>query len=604
MKNKSLNEYLDWSLWAGLGFCVLSAFSLKADTLVTFSVDMSTNILLGTFIPGTDTVSARGTFNGYGTFDLVQAGSSTVYTNTVDDTTDPNGGELQYKFYDSNAGSPGWENTASGQNRCALLPTNSGASLVLPTAFYSDDGAPVANNVNFQVDVAQQVALGNFTPGTSYVEVRGLFNGWTGGVTLLTNDPTILRTNQYGVTSNVWVGSYLVTNSPGGAEAFKYVLQPGTFWDAPSPANADGGGNRYFANVAQTLPLVNFADEPYAPIVQVTFNVDMSIQTLSGAFSNYPAYLAGSFNNWGTTTTLLTNNPSAPNTNIYSATVVLGYNSTVYYKFTYQNNGTVWENPATVGGGNRTCIVPPVPGTNVPTVYFSDLLPDDVFLAPTPVTFELNMTNAVGYSTNVGGGHVFDPSSDNVYINGQFANNGNWYAWGGGINPAPAPPGNQMMEQGLTTIYTNTIIVPPGTPVGFAYKYGMDPGGVNGGPLDDEAGFGLNHLRVVRTTVNLPYTMPGDTFGYQYQEPFFNYGSTAGGDLTIGPASGGSIPVTWLGRPGAHLQVGTSLSGGSWQDIVATDGTNWTLGYSSTNGFVSQTNWPASGNAFFRLVKP
>jgi hypothetical protein len=74
--------------------------------------------------------------------------------------------------------------------------------------------------------------------------------------------------------------------------------------------------------------------------------------------------------------------------------------------------------------------------------------------------------------------------------------------------------------------------------------------------------------------------------------------------LTVGALSGGNVPVTWLGRPGAHLQVTSDLVSGSWQDLIATDGTNWTVGYSSTNGFVSQTNWPASGKAFFRLVKP
>jgi len=64
------------------------------------------------------------------------------------------------------------------------------------------------------------------------------------------------------------------------------------------------------------------------------------------------------------------------------------------------------------------------------------------------------------------------------------------------------------------------------------------------------------------------------------------------------------VPVTWLGRPGAHLQVNSSLTGGAWSDVAGTDGTNNVTGSFGTNGFVSQTNWPASGNGFFRLVKP
>jgi hypothetical protein len=46
------------------------------------------------------------------------------------------------------------------------------------------------------------------------------------------------------------------------------------------------------------------------------------------------------------------------------------------------------------------------------------------------------------------------------------------------------------------------------------------------------------------------------------------------------------------------------LLSSAWQDLWATDGTNWIAGYPSTNGLVSQTNWPATSRAFFRVVKP
>jgi len=107
-------------------------------------------------------------------------------------------------------------------------------------------------------------------------------------------------------------------------------------------------------------------------------------------------------------------------------------------------------------------------------------------LQDTPVSFTIDMNGAVGTDS-----HVFNATQDSVYINGQFAN---WYAWASGINPAGAPPGYQMVEQGLGNIYTNTIIVPAGTPVSFSYKYGIDEFAINGGPGDNEAGFGLNHF--------------------------------------------------------------------------------------------------------------
>ena len=105
--------------------------------------------------------------------------------------------------------------------------------------------------------------------------------------------------------------------------------------------------------------------------------------------------------------------------------------------------------------------------------------------------------------------------------------------------------------------------------------------------------------------------MPVDTFTNQpYQEPLFapgniyeGIGTLAGGNLTVGMPAAGSVPVSWLGRPGAHLQTATSING-PWTDISATDGTNWTSGVNTTDGLMSVTNWPADGNAYFRLVKP
>jgi hypothetical protein len=584
-------------------FCAAGLMTAHAanSTFVTFSVDMATNIANGTFVPGTDQVVARGSFNGFGQLPLVQQGTSTIYTNTVEDTADANGGKLEYKF---NINGSTWENPATGQNRAVLLSATSGASLALPTPFFNDAGAPATNNVTFNVDLSQQIALGNFHPATDQLVVRGLFNGWSGTAFALTNDPNIVRTNQYGlVTSNVWVGNFPISGSPAGADAYKYVMTTtgGDQWDSPSGANADGGGNRYFANVAQTLPLVNFSDAPYAPLATLTFSVDMSVVSLTDTnFNPASVVMWGDFNGW-TGGLAMTNDPAAPNTNIYtiSSPISSGVGSTINYQFRYtqlSSGTTVYDHLNGANGGNNNRQYSVVSSTNVPPVVFNDAKLDDYLTRPTPVFFSVDMSGAVGTDT-----HVFNPSQDNVYINGQFAN---WYAWAGGINPAPAPPGYQMIEQGLSTIYTNTIIMPAGTPVSFAYKYGMDASAANGGPADNEAGFAQNHFRVVRSTAMNPYPMPPDTFGNQYGEPFFSSANTAGANLAVGAPTAGKIPVTWLGRPGAHLQVTTNLTG-AWQDLNETDGTNWVSGSNNpTNGFVSQTNWPANGKTFFRLVKP
>jgi hypothetical protein len=357
-------------------------------------------------------------------------------------------------------------------------------------------------------------------------------------------------------------------------------------------------------------------------IAYATVGVDMS-----GPVELDPNYVPnsvviwGTFNNWANGVSM-TNNPSAANTNIYYAVLSMAEGASIVIQVRYTNSlvgGFVYDyvNDSVYNNNARRLInLPVIPGTlytNMPVFNFLDLALDDYLTKDTPVTFSVNMNGAV--DTN---GHPFNAASDNVYINGLFANGGgtfypqSWYAWSGGGNPVSAPAGFQMTQAGSSTIYTNTITIPAGTPVALAYQYGLDEGAVNGGPIENEAASGDNHFRVVRSTATMPYVMPVDAFtNNPYQEPVFapgdlyqGAGTLAGGNLSVGAEANGKIPVSWLGRPGAHLQVGTNVLSGSWQNISVTDGSTWSAGYNSSNGLVSVTNWPASGNLFFRLVKP
>jgi hypothetical protein len=297
------------------------------------------------------------------------------------------------------------------------------------------------------------------------------------------------------------------------------------------------------------------------------------------------------------------------------------YTNSTYNGWVYdyaQDGGPNWVNNNNYRRNIDLPITATVLTTNFPVVYFNDLAPDDYLPTATPVLFSVDMNGAVGTDS-----HAFVSGVDSVYINGMFAGatpsdpnpaagvSQYWYTWSGGVNPVSAPPGYQMIEVGASTVYTNIIVLPRGTPVALSYQYGMDIDSANGGPVEDEAASGNVHYRGVRLTTSNPYVMPTDTFSSQpYVEPFFSTGnigangSLAGGSLTVGAPSAGNVPVSWLGRPGAHLQTSTNLASTVWQDLAATDGTNWTLGTSSTNGFVSQTNWPAGSKAFFRLIKP
>jgi len=626
MKNKFVKTK-NHSLLTGLLFCAAALVTASAQTsnsFVTFSVDMSTNVANGTFNPATESVSVRGTYDNWnnsgGTFgdgstQLTEQGLGApyIYTNTVFDSYDANGTPVEYKFIiETNTGagySATYETLSSGYNRNAYLPTVSGATVVLPTPYFSDSGAATSNLVTFSVDMHEQSYLGNFNPGSGdQVTVEGNWQGWGnahGALVLVSNGGT------------VYTNTFPITNSPYGVQEYKFVIwNSGTSaagYESPATTNSDrDSGNRFFAGPTPAgpplaLPLWNYSDTPYSPVIvsNVTFTVDMSVVAVTDTnFDPNTVTVDGSFNGWADGA--CTNNPTAANTNIYRSSTAfsMGLGSAQQYQFRYKTKDTAsYVYDHATGGGNRlyTAVNTNPGGTNLASIW-NDASKNDYFLTPQAVTFSVSMTNSSGAFITDINGHTFNPGSDQVYINGAFIG---WYAWGGGANPVPAPPGYQMVRESPSYIYTNTLIINP-TTVNLTYKYGVDPNGVNGGgPNDDEAASGQNHSRVVRTLTASPYQMPVDTFGNQYNEPYFSVGNAGAAKLSVGSASGGTVPVSWLGRPGAHLQTKSSLTSGLWHDLWVTDGTNWNAGYYGTNGLVSVTNFPTAGGAtFFRVVKP
>lgn len=322
---------------------------------------------------------------------------------------------------------------------------------------------------------------------------------------------------------------------------------------------------------------------------QVVFTVDMTADMLLGHFhpSTDQVFVSGSFNNWpgtGAGVLVLTNYPTLNgNTNLYYGTNTISNagGSGYEYKFTTSSSG--YEQIVV----NRSFSLLATNGTLVlPTASFSDEQASygDYLQTDTTVIFTINMTNA----TTIGDGHVFNPDTDQVYINGNFLDGG-WTAWNNPIafnQLVNNPPGSQ--------IYQLSYVVPKGSPVRVDYKFMMGYDSVTN--YDNEAVAYSDHFRYIRATATGTYTMPMDTFGNQYSEPEF-------GQLAA-TATNGAVSISWLGRTGVHLQTKSDLLGGTWQDIQMTDGTTWTTGQMSTNGFVSQTNYPATGLNFFRLVKP
>jgi hypothetical protein len=183
----------------------VSTYTLQTVTAiphtVSFSVDMGVPIWeFGQdsqtgFDPQTDKAIVRGTFNDWTgeSFELIRAGTSTIYTNTFTFDAEP-GGAIEYKFFGFSF--PGYENPVllNGANRSLTL-TNT--TMEAPLVCFGDRCLtdPAETVVEFNVDMSFQRTYGEFDPDAGdTVSIRGPFESWdapglplTAGIDPLTN---------------------------------------------------------------------------------------------------------------------------------------------------------------------------------------------------------------------------------------------------------------------------------------------------------------------------------------------------------------------------------------------------------------------------------
>ena len=247
----------------------------------TFQVDMTSQVALGAFRPGTDLIEAYGTFQTNqwtagtsGGFQLTNnpAGANTnLYTGTYADGNYA-GTWQQYKFVIVTNG--GGNNVESINNRTFYTPANAGTN----SLGYFNNKSPYTNQITFQVDMTLPVLNGTFSPNGDTVQVAGTFqtNQWTvgGSGIRLTNNPA-------GANTNLYSGTYSSFDQPGTGEQFKFLINKsaGTqTWETPN--NNNQNNNRQFVlSTNQTLFAywsdINPINYLAAPTT-ITFTVNMT----------------------------------------------------------------------------------------------------------------------------------------------------------------------------------------------------------------------------------------------------------------------------------------------------------------------------------------
>jgi hypothetical protein len=242
---------------------------------LTFQIDMTSAIALGTFTPATETIEAFGTFEspnqwtaGFILTNNPDAANPNIYSGTYADGNYPGTWE-QYKYVIVNNGADTYE---SINNRDFNTPTNAGT---FPLAYFNNVNNTISVPITFQVDMTSQVEAGNVNPGAGdTVGVSGNFQNPNYSGATLTNDPNAANTN-------IFSGTFVVTGEPGNVYQYKYIINDNGTFDYESPAST-GGQNRVFAmpSSAETLPLVFWSDQDpnndLPEATEVTFTVNMT----------------------------------------------------------------------------------------------------------------------------------------------------------------------------------------------------------------------------------------------------------------------------------------------------------------------------------------
>lgn len=341
----------------------LASYTL-ADTLanattqeITFSVNMSHQVVLGTFNPATDAVTVDwGTgFPEANYAYLTDGDADDVYTGSAIISA-PEASSVPYRFtIEPNDINLPLLSENLNPTRTFSMP---GSASAVGAAYYNNiEGY---RDVTFSVNMSVQQILGNFNPATQTVEVRGPFNDWAG---------TALTAQGEGVYS----GTVRVS---GAAAAVPYKFFAGTYEEISED-------NRSFnlafnsdraPTPAEVLDTVFYSNVNTVPDFRpVTFAVNMSRQVSLAAFNPATDFveIRGTMNGFGGGTAWRLTD--GDNDGIYAGTFNIEGTAATTMEYKFFNTASGAPNDGYESGSNRTVALGPVQtAQNVAAVFFSN----------------------------------------------------------------------------------------------------------------------------------------------------------------------------------------------------------------------------------------
>jgi hypothetical protein len=176
-------------------------------------------------------------------------------------------------------------------------------------------------------------------------------------------------------------------------------------------------------------------------IVDVTFQVDMSVRIATGKFNPATDVVTspGGFNNW-------LNEPPAnsskvlsdsDNDSVYAITIPMVYNKSYEYKF---NIGTGWDGKDETQGNRKV------------NVGFADMTVDPSFFNDYKPYTGVNSTVTFNVDMRLPAKGSFKPGTDTVFVTGNFTGFADW-----NVNPV------ELKDPNNDSIYTGNVTIPSGS---------------------------------------------------------------------------------------------------------------------------------------------
>ncbi len=420
------------------------------------------------------------------------------------------GATLEYKFY---AGDQfgGWE---SGPNKTLVIPAT---DTVLDLAYF-DHGTTPPFTPTADIDLWFRVNMKSnpmFQPGTDEVGLRGgvaADGSPIGNLSWGSNVPLAREADSYYYSGQVTIPAA----NAGTVIAYKFVR--GTV-----PDEWESIDNRILTVPAEDMTVVwawwnNVEPTPVQiDTGTVVFQADMTTLLAQGWFDPATETIAvrGGFEGWGNTEPMI---PDLFDPTLYkwSREIIAPHETVFGWKFKAFPDDNWLDSGWEIGANHEFTFIgdmelPP----RVPNIFPSG----QPLNVDATVRFKVDMSNAICWYT----GQPF-PMISSVWLAGDDGSVGP-LQWPGAWVPEDTTDMIRMYDDGThgdevagDQIWSRDVLMPAGTLSTILYKYGVYYPGVeqlNGGvtPMDNEAGFAMNHVGVLST--DLTFQELFTTFGSQ-----------------------------------------------------------------------------------------